>query len=144
MIRIDFFQTADKDELYQLFTEWDKNHRFDYDLFQDSLNKVSTDPNSKILIAREDDQIVGYVQIYKCNLIGFETFYEVAQLLVAEEKRNQGIGKKIMQRVEEIALSENITTLKLSSQVHRTRAHLFYEELGYVYYKVSKFYQKKI
>lgn len=102
MLKIELYQPTDQASLYQLFTEWDKTHHFDYDLFLNSITKVSTDPNSKILIAKEDDQIVGYAQIYRCNLIGFETFYEVAQLLDAEAKRSRGIGKIIIQRVRKM------------------------------------------
>jgi hypothetical protein len=49
-----------------------------------------------------------------------------------------------MEKVEEIALEENIFLIKLSSQLHRSRAHVFYENLGFTVEKMSKFYEKRL
>ena len=58
--------------------------------------------------------------------------------------RGQGIGKMIIKRIEDISISEDIRVLKLSSQVHRSKSHVFYENQGFEMHKISKFYEKKV
>ena len=144
MIKIVNCTIGDTKNLFELFNEWDKSHSFDFDVFSDSLNKILKEEYNKIFLAVEDNNIAGYVQMYKCHELGFDSYYEVVQLLVSGNKRNSGIGKLLMKKVEDTALKDNIKTIKLSSQVHRTNAHVFYENIGYEYYKISKFYEKKL
>lgn len=141
---IDFCAMKDADELFGLFGDWDRSHSFDYEVFVESLRRILLDKKNTLLVVKENDLLVGYAQMYRCDELGFEAFIEVAELLVSEEKRNLGIGKLLIKRVEEIALADGISVIKLSSQVHRTKSHMFYENLGFEYYKISKFYEKKI
>ncbi len=144
MITIEYCTKEDTEELFILFGEWDNTYVFDRGVFVDSMNRILDERSNILLLAKEDGKIVGYVQMYPCNELGFEPFFEVAEFLVAGEKRNRGIGKLLMKEAEGIALSEKIRIIKLSSQAHRTKAHVFYENMGYEYYKISKFYEKKL
>jgi GNAT superfamily N-acetyltransferase len=144
MILISLFQNEDLQNLYDLFSHWDRNFHFDFDLFEQSISLATSNNDYKIIIAKEKNTVIGYAQICKCFHLGFEPFYEVIQLLVSEKKRRQGIGIQIMKKIEELALLENIRVIKLSSQVHRSMAHVFYENLNYEFTKISKFYEKKL
>lgn len=141
---IDFCAMKDADELFRLFGDWDRLHSFDHEVFADSLRRILLDKKNTLLLAKENGLIVGYAQVYRCDELGFEAFIEIAELLVSEERRNLGIGKVLIKRVEEIALADGISVIKLSSQVHRTKTHMFYENLGFGYYKISKFFEKRI
>ncbi|HCM25843.1 MAG: hypothetical protein A2Z99_13470 [Treponema sp. GWB1_62_6] len=132
-----------RDAFYDLFIDWDRNHTFNRQAFEQSLNTIDDDIN-KIIIAEEKNEYLGYAQITRSYHIGFEPYYEVAQLLVSETSRNKGIGKSIMLEIEGVAKSEGIFILKLSSQIHRSKAHVFYENLGYEMNKVSKYYGKEL
>jgi GNAT superfamily N-acetyltransferase len=143
MITIEFITAAEKEELYKLFCEWEQSYTFDYDFFSASFEQILNGA-AQILVAKKDGRLVGYVQIFKGILLGFEPFYEVAQLLVAEQERSNGIGKMLLGRVEELAQENQIRIIKLSSQVQRSRAHFFYENNGYQCYKISKFYKKTL
>ena len=144
MIRIEFYQTQYFESFFTLFGEWDKNVAFDKKVFEDSLNLILEQNRSKILLALDGEKLLGYAQITPIVWLGFEPYIELDQLLVAEDCRGKGIGKELLKKVEEIALSEDIRVIKLSSQVQRTKTHLFYENFGYQYTKISKFYEKKI
>ncbi len=144
MVSIALFAWEDCDALFELFKEWDRTYPFDYDLFTKSIRSILQDAGNRIIIAKEEHAIVGYAQIYTCTDIGFEPYYEVAQLLVSETMRNKGIGKLLMKKVEEIAKHEQVKEIKLSSQIKRSKAHVFYENMGYECYKISQFYRKKI
>ncbi len=144
MITIDLFQSKDINNLFVLFCDWDKEHQFDFNLFKNSIDAVIKFTDNKIIFAKDNDKIVGYAQIGKCYQIGFEPFYEIIQLLTAENARSQGIGSELVKEIEKIAILENIKIIKLSSQVHRARAHVFYERLGYTCFKTSHFYEKTL
>jgi len=55
----------------------------------------------------------------------------VDDLVVGESWRSRGIGKKLMQYVEDLAHSEQCQYIRLASGISRTEAHKFYERLGY-------------
>jgi PhnO protein len=143
MIFISDYTQEDRESLFQLYSHWNKNFTFDYELFKGSLDQLVSE-NSRLLLAKDQGELQGYAQIIKCTHLGMETFYEVMQLLVSEESRGKGIGKALMEKVEEIALEDNIFLIKLSSQLHRSRAHVFYENLGFTVEKMSKFYEKRL
>lgn len=131
-------------DLYDLFCLWDdvESSKITYDIFLNSLNCVLKDNNSKIITAYKGNEIVGYAQIFKVFSLGFGNYYEIDQILVMEDERKNGVGKKIIRMIEDIAKKENIFDVRLNSQIYRTKAHIFYENIGYEYYKVSKFYKK--
>ena len=141
---VDYVRGDECEELYSLFCRWDLNISFDYDIFKSSFDSIVNDGKGVILVARMDGRITGYAEMFRYYELGFKPFYEVADLLVSPEARNLGIGKLLMKRAEEIAVEHGFDEKRLSSQVHRTLAHVFYENLGYEYYKVSKFYKKKL
>jgi hypothetical protein len=49
-----------------------------------------------------------------------------------------------MAQAERVARGEGLSVVRLSSQIHRSRAHVFYENLGYEFLKISKYYEKKL
>jgi GNAT superfamily N-acetyltransferase len=144
MITVDYYKEKDFHGLLELMKHWGKDYSFPESIIKTSLSDIFKNTDNVILIAKDENKIVGYAQIAKCFYLGFEPFIEVIQLLVAEESRSTGVGQAIMKRVEDEAAKEKILTIKLHSQVHRSRAHVFYEKLGYAYYKISKFYEKKL
>jgi GNAT superfamily N-acetyltransferase len=143
MITLDLFDPKDTEQFFELFRDWDRNYPFDRETFMASLSRI--DPKtSRLIVAKENGDLVGYAQFTRQAEIGFEESLEVVQLLVAEDKRGRGIGRMLMAEAERIAEAEGIGVLKLSSRIQRSKAHVFYESLGYELAKISKFYQKKL
>ena len=144
MIKIELYRDADFAGLLALMKCWGNDYSFTREQIRTTLDTVLSDPGSEILVALENGQVIGYAQTVQCCHLGFDPFCEVAQLLVADSHRSIGVGSMIMKKIEERAAERGIFTVKLHSQVHRSRAHVFYERLDYRYVKVSKFYEKKI
>ena len=63
-------------------------------------------------------------------------------LAVLPEFQHRGIGKMLMERVEELAREHNASGIGLASGFQRTGAHEFYEHLGYK--KTSFWFRKDI
>lgn len=142
MLTIDDFREADFPDFFELIREWGPDNAFDEVVVRESLRRFRERGEGKILMARLDGVLAGYAQIEPRYDLCFEPYLEVVQLLVTGKHRSEGIGGAIMKRVEEEAGKSGIKSVKLSSQIHRSRAHVFYETIGYSCYKISKFYEK--
>lgn len=132
------------DGLAALLREWGTDRDFTREQLSSDLERIFAHPEYRICIALYRGAVAGYAQTADKALLCFDPFVEVEQLLVAEEFRSRGIGAALMQHIEEDARSRGLMTVKLCSQVQRSRAHVFYERLGYQYFKISKFYEKKL
>ncbi|HET7657105.1 MAG TPA: GNAT family N-acetyltransferase [Bacillales bacterium] len=58
-----------------------------------------------------------------------DNYYKVERICVLPSRRKQGIGMKIMKKIEEYAKEHGATGLKLNSQTHAVE---FYQRLGYL------------
>ena len=100
---------------------------------RDRLNALMPDVSYVTLVAETDGHIVG--------MIGGTTgyYYEkdglYARLLVlcvSSQARGSGIGAQLVDALEQWAVSRGARDIVVNSAFHRTRAHAFYERLGYV------------
>ncbi len=143
MIEISFYREEDRPGLEELYRHWDRDRDFDRTLFRETLDEISRDGGA-LLVARRDGACVGYAHLARVVHLGLEPYWEVMQLLVSDECRGEGIGSALMGEAERVIRERGGRVVKLSSQLHRSRAHVFYEERGYTLYKLSKFYQKRL
>ena len=101
--------------------------------------------SGEIFIARDDaGEIVAYLQMIEASLVGFPPTAEIAALLVHTDLRGQGIGTELIHFAEKWTASRGLNRLLLSSQMHRTRAHGFYERCGFNKWKQSAFFIKAV
>ena len=110
------------------------------------IEKLTNDKNQHIIIGYEDEttrKIIGFVhaQVY-------ESFYSdlglnILGLAVNPDFQGRGIGRKLMNKLEEYAVDNNISFIRLNSSLKREEAHKFYEHIGYICDKVQKWFIKK-
>jgi len=144
MISIERARPEDKKTLYDLFAHWDMDFVFEYEIFSASFDRILANAENRVVIARMDGRPVGYAQFFPADELGLCRFYEIAELLVAEDARSRGVGQALLDHVEAVARENGIAEIKLSSQTFRNRAHAFYERAGYSNFKTSKFYSKTL
>lgn len=68
----------------------------------------------EVIVKKEDGEIIGHIMLNEVNLIDNEDTFKVLQLsslIVATPYRNQGIGKALVQAVEERAKSHHYTAI---------------------------------
>ena len=93
--------------------------------------------------------IIGYEDQHTRKIIGFvhaqmyESFYSdlglnILGLAVNPDFQGKGIGKKLMSKLENYAVDNNICFIRLNSAMKREDAHNFYEHIGYTCDKVQK------
>ncbi len=92
----------------------------------EGLQEMILSPDSKIELALEQDQILGCVYI-KTE----EDALYFGMLTVNPELQTQGIGKKLLLRVEELAREMNKNTIRMTVIGQRQELIAFYERRGY-------------
>jgi GNAT superfamily N-acetyltransferase len=97
-------------------------------VYEQALSSVT----QHLIVGVQEDRVVGFCSLslknnfWKAGCIG-----NVDELVVDEHYRGQGIGKKLISRIEEIAISNQCKQIELDSSFHRKEAHHFYESIGY-------------
>lgn len=103
--------------------------------------KLTNDKNQHIIIGYEDEitrKIIGFVHAQM-----YESFYSdlglnILGLAVNPDFQGKGIGKKLMSKLENYAVENNISFIRLNSAMKREDAHNFYEHIGYTCDRVQK------
>ncbi len=84
----------------------------------------------KLLVARDDDDIVGTVQLVFAGKPNGRHRAEVQKLLVHSAARRLGIARCLMTRAEEVAAAESRELLVLDTETG-SGGHRLYASLGY-------------
>ena len=90
-------------------------------------------PYNRIIVAERDGKIVGCLQLTVISGLSRQGARRalVEGVRVASAARGRGIGEKLMQYAIAEARAADCKLLQLTSDKRRTRAHEFYERLGF-------------
>ena len=98
-----------------------------------------------MVVAETENDIVGWVHGYETVLMQYpHPFVEVGGLVVDRDKMGAGIGRALLEAVEEWAKTRGIPEIRLRSNTVRHDAHGFYERLGYANEKSSFTFSKRL
>jgi ribosomal protein S18 acetylase RimI-like enzyme len=86
-----------------------------------------------VLGAKRDQRLAGSIMGIICrDLVGeCKPFLVVENVIVSNQFRGQGIGKRLMLEMEKIGMERNCHYIMFVSGAQRRDAHQFYESLGY-------------
>ncbi len=87
-------------------------------------------PKAVFLVARDDEGIVGSVQLHPAWAPNQPHRADIAKLLVHRRARRGGIGMRLMEAIEEEALRGGFTLLTLDTKEGSGAEHL-YQRLGW-------------
>lgn len=92
-----------------------------------------------ILGAFDEEQLVGSLMGIICHdLVGdCKPFMVIENVIVSPVARRQGVGKKLMQEIENMARQRDCYYIIFVSGEQRKEAHQFYERLGFKDEKVE-------
>ena len=149
-INIRPFTPLDLDILVSFWREIENNPTVSGDFFSPShenearwrkyILSVYEEDENQILIAENDDKIVGFIKIktfetrplvsnIKCSLIGL--------MYVLPEFRRLGIASTLMNRVFEYVKSKGVSHVRLNVIASNTPAYDLYEKMGFVDYSIT-------
>ncbi len=84
------------------------------------------------LMAKINSEIVGFISLnIRLDIQIQEKIGQIEELVVKEQQRRLGIGKKLMQAVMKEAKKQKCAEIHLTSNMKRKSAHKFYKKLGF-------------
>jgi N-acetylglutamate synthase-like GNAT family acetyltransferase len=109
------------------------------------VEELERDSASLLLIAEVDGAIVGLASATTMPLLHEDgRWCRLSALVVAEERRREGAGRRLVEELEARARGQGARYLEVTSgeRPERTAAHAFYEALGLE--RVSRRYLKEL
>jgi ribosomal protein S18 acetylase RimI-like enzyme len=95
------------------------------------LTSIISNNNIKLLVAINNNKIIGTLTIAIINLISGKKA-RIEDVVVDINFRKQGIGKKLVQFAEKLCVKLNIKYIDLTSHPKRIAANKLYQHLGYI------------
>ncbi|OBZ14658.1 GNAT family N-acetyltransferase [Bacillus sp. FJAT-27264] len=132
MVILKEIETDDLDALNDLYHEL-VERAAERSKLEEVFKLVKADNRYILLGAFIDGELVGSVMGILCyDLVGdCRSFMVIENVVVSSRARRQGVGKKLMVRMEEIARERDCYYMILVSGEQRKEAHIFYETLGF-------------
>lgn len=110
------------------------------------LAKLSQDSHH-FLLGFEDStnhDLLGYVHAEVYESLYSNAGFNILALAVSPQMQGQGIGKALLEGLEQEAAKRCYKFIRLNSGDHRLGAHAFYEKVGYTCDKMQKRFIKLI
>jgi GNAT superfamily N-acetyltransferase len=89
-------------------------------------------------------KIAGWIGAYIFRSIEAGSWPEVNGLVVDENLRSRGIGKRLLDAAEQWAQSIGYDAISVRSNITRDRAHQFYKNNGYEQIKIQREFRKSL
>ena len=93
--------------------------------------EMLSNENYYLVVAKEDDEVIGSALGICCKCLAV-SFLVIEDVVVKEGIRGKGIGRKLMEALDEFAKTNNCAYAILVSSGHRKAAHEFYEKSGFI------------
>jgi GNAT superfamily N-acetyltransferase len=97
-----------------------------------------------VLVSEYDGSVIAWIHLLAHPSLVADTPAEVAGLVVDESYRGHGVGQSLMAAAEQWAREQGCGSVRLRSNVKRSRAHIFYQRLGYELWKSSHAFRKEL
>lgn len=108
-----------------------------------ALEQIIKDPRQHVLVAVEGKKVVGTCTLYVMPRVYWSghPWAILDSIVVGPAAQGKGTGSKLIKEAIKMAKKAGATQVNLTSNTQRTRAHRFYESLGfepnYVGFKLS-------
>lgn len=131
----------DAAEIHDLYKEV---MQYDYpiDKMEKMIEFVYKDLDNYVFIAKEQDKIVGVMEIVIKYSIHKPSYLIINCLAVAMHYQGKGVGTQLVQYVDHFAKQRGLGSIQVGSQFKRLQAHHFYKKNGFQEIKEHKIFQK--
>ena len=124
-------KSDDLDTIFDFICELE-NEVFDYQIFKDIFEENLQNLNYVYYVAEIENQVVGFISfhtqklLHHCGIAG-----EIQELYVAQNFRNQQIGRFLVNKVRDYAKTHKLKSIEVTSNKLRTENVYIYEHLGF-------------
>lgn len=122
----------DFDSIYGLLKQLWPNKGLNKQELSEVYSRSIASDHDFLLSAVINDEVIGFGCMVIKNSFWQESFVGyLTTLIVNEEHRNLGVGKRLIEKLEIIAKEKGCKRIELDSGFHRETAHKVYEHLGF-------------
>jgi len=102
--------------------------------YSDAFEEIANDPNTCLLVAEQDGEIVGTLQITFMRGLSRKGARRanIESVRVASKRRGAGLGRQMLRKAIDLARAKGCAMVQLTAHKARSDAHRFYESLGFV------------
>jgi GNAT superfamily N-acetyltransferase len=111
---------------------------------RERIAELSRTADRVALAAVIDDQVVGWIDAAMERHLQYAASAVIGGLVVREDMRGQGVGRRLCVEIEEWARSKSVPVVRVRSQIKREDAHRFYLRDGYSKVKTSLVFEKRV
>jgi len=111
---------------------------------QNRLEKILQHGENCVYVAAENGQVVGWIHGFFSMRVESDFFVEIGGLVVNENFRKKGIGRKLVDKLIDWARLKNCEKIRVRCNVIRTESHRFYEKIGFEVNKEQKVFNKRL
>jgi GNAT superfamily N-acetyltransferase len=107
------------------------------------LSRIGGEKHDALYVAvAAGGSVLGWIHGYVCHLVEVEPHVEIGGLVVDEDYRRTGIGRILVEEIEQWAAARGCSIMRLRSNAVRKDAHQFYVSLGYEVVKSQLAFRK--
>ena len=111
---------------------------------QNRLQTILEHPDNCVYVALKSGKVVGWIHGFYALRVESDFFVEIGGLVVHEEFRQNGIGKKLVIKLMEWSALKNCEKIRVRCNVIRKESHKFYEKMGFEIDKEQKVFNKRL
>ncbi|CAH1226848.1 hypothetical protein PAECIP111891_06012 [Paenibacillus allorhizoplanae] len=129
------------ESLYKALAPNSKNIK----VLPERIEQIMADPNNFLFVYEDHGIVTGTIFMTVCldPMYQFRPYAVVENVIVNKDFRGNGIGKRLLEHVEQLCISRGCTKIMLLSSANRIEAHEFFMKNGYSG-TVSKGFKKYI
>ncbi len=101
--------------------------------YASAFQTITDDPNNDIIVAEQDGDIVGCLQMTLIPGLGRQGALrlQLETVRVDKQHQNQGVGTALIKHAVDLGRENGVRLVQLTTDKRRTDAHRFYERLGF-------------
>lgn len=122
---------ADASGIAELYREL--NSLSPSNVLAERIDEVSADKNTYLMVVEDDGELVASALVILGNDVMFarQPFAVIENFIVRQNYQREGIGKSLMDHIEEFCLASDCSKIMLLSGSDNPGAHDFYTAMGF-------------
>ncbi len=109
-----------------------QNEKFEKKNFEKIFTSNISNPNYLYLIAENKTESIGFLSFHTQHLLHHSGIVgEIQEFYLVPDKRGQGIGRKLVEKIFEFCDENNIISIEVSTSKKRVDNIAVYENLGF-------------